>query len=510
MRIITSDEQRKIESIIEMKGTPLIDLMEKAGYFVYKHVCDKFSDSLSKMKIVILCGSGGNGGDGLVSGRWFCNDGINAKIIICEKMPKNQDSIIMYDEATKNGVEIIKGATNLKTALEAIKSADIIIDAGFGIGFRGEFSNNVSELFSACNYNKNAYKLAIDIPSGVGSDSGIACKNAFIADVTITMIGIKPANVFKISSEYVGKTELYDIDIDEKIYDQCETKIQTIEEKTVEELLPMRKENSHKGEFGKLIIVAGSDRYRGAAVLNTKGALVSGVGLISVCASEKVLAAISFHCPEAILIDIDNDLVYFKETLKNATTCTFGSGVIYDKSAEEMFARILKNTTCPLIVDAGGLSVIAKDIEMLKGLNRKIVLTPHLGEFAKLIKKSVEEVKSDKLRLAMDFAKEYNVVLVLKSENTLVADPNGRTYICTDGNSGLAKGGSGDLLCGIISSFCAMKMDLMDASLLGVFAHSKAADLMLDDFSKHSITPSLVLEYLSKVFLQMDKNKKSR
>ena len=497
MNIITSKWQREIESLAVKNNIELITLMRMAGKAVFDNVIAKFNNK-KNYKVSILCGSGGNGGDGFVAGMHFFKSNVDVDIIICNKEPSKCDSLTVYNEAKKLGLNIIFYNSQKELVLNKTSKADVIIDACYGIGFHGCFSNELSVLFNSVNNNKNAYKLAVDVPSGVNCDTASVCENAFIADVTLTMIGLKPANILKRSLYNVGESIVYKMNIPEVLYEDYSS-INTIEIEDIKKIMPQRESVSHKGTFGKLLIIAGCDRYRGAAILATKGALNSGVGLISVASTEKVLNAVSNTHPEPILIDTVNDIEYFEENLKNYTTCLIGPGLSLSTHSHYLFDIVLKKSNCPLIIDADALNILSENIEILKNTNRNIVLTPHLGEFARLTNKTINEIIDNKIELAKQFAKEYNVVLVLKSENTIIASPTGEIYICTLGNSGMAKGGSGDLLSGIIASFTSLTCNAFYGAILGVYIHSYAGDLAKNDLTEFCVTPTAISNYIPNV-----------
>ncbi|MEA4912359.1 MAG: NAD(P)H-hydrate dehydratase [Oscillospiraceae bacterium] len=262
-------------------------------------------------------------------------------------------------------------------------------------------------------------------------------------------------------------------------------------------LLPAREQHSHKGTFGRLVILAGCDRYRGAATLCVRGALACGTGLISVASTEKTLAAVAANVPEAILLDTRDDRDAFAEALRGATAVAAGCGLSQSEQALFNLRFVLETTDCPLILDADGINLLASHIELRKELaGREVVLTPHIGEFARLTGATAAAVAADRAACAARYAAESGCAVALKSDRTVVALPDGETFVNTLGNAGLAKGGSGDLLCGAIASFAAMGLGARSAALLGVYVHSRAADLCAQTLPQHAMTPSRVADLL--------------
>ena len=271
----------------------------------------------------------------------------------------------------------------------------------------------------------------------------------------------------------------------------------TLDLAAVKGLLREREAASHKGAFGRLFCLVGSDRYRGAATLCVKGALACGAGLISVASTEKALSAVAAHCPEAILFDRQTDLSAALEFLKKSTAAVIGCGLTDTLEAQRIMSRAVNAAKCPLVIDADGINMLAENIDLLKELEgKRVILTPHVGEFSRLTGKSAEEILAAREKAAAKYAETSGFTVVLKSDKTVVASPDGEVFINTLGNSGLAKGGSGDLLSGAIGSALAMGYSERDAVLIGVYIHSRAADLCAELMPKHSMTASAVAELM--------------
>ena len=273
--------------------------------------------------------------------------------------------------------------------------------------------------------------------------------------------------------------------------------VKPLDQTAVNGMLKEREKASHKGVFGSLLCLVGSDRYRGAATLAARGALMCGAGLIAVASSEKALAAVAANMPEAILFDTKSDLAAALVFAKKSTAMVIGSGLTDALETESLVSRFIMKSDCPLVIDADGINMLCSNIELLKELKgRQVILTPHIGEFSRLTGKTADEIMKDRAGAARDYAREHSLCVVLKSDRTVVAFANGEAFENTLGNSGLAKGGSGDLLSGIIGSIAAMGYGVKEAALLGVFIHSRAADLCAELMPKHSMSPCAVAEFI--------------
>lgn len=494
MRVLLAEEQRELERAAckEPKNTYF---MERAGLAVYTYIAEH--NKTEGMAVCVLCGSGGNAGDGFVTARHLRENGAKVTAVLCCGNPRTAAAQITLELAKKAGVPVIDAESCREAALEEIARAVLVVDAVFGIGFAGDLPKCVRELSTAVNAS-DAEVIALDVPSGVSADTGAAQRDAVRADITLCFVGMKPANVLKTAREHCGKSVLLEVGIAAKQNVGDTRGLYTLTRDIASGLLPARSALGHKGTFGRLLVCAGSERYRGAAVLAASGAYVCGAGLVTVASCEKVLDAVSASVLEAVLLDTSKNKneAEFKSTLMAASACLIGCGLSRSKEARAMVEFAVKNCTCPLIIDADGINILADDISILKDCKCAVIMTPHLGEFARLCHLSVEEARLNRLALAREFAERHGIVLVQKSENTIIACGGKATHINTTGNSGLAKAGSGDLLAGMISSFCAQGTTAQNAALLGVWLHSRAADMCSGAINEYSMCASDVRDFV--------------
>lgn len=502
MRLVTSTEQRTIELAAVKQGISVRDMIERAGQSIYEFIAER--GEIADCAVVVLCGRGGNGADGFVAARRLIQGGARPVIVLCCGTPVGDSAEEAYTAAVVAGVPVLNLETEHSLVASTVPGAGLIIDAVFGLGFKGRLPRQVEALFELINA-AQAEVIAVDVPSGIDADTGIAAPGTLVADVTLCAVGRKPAHVYKISRRYCGKQVQLDAGIPDAVFDSVLNVTHELTADVVAGLLPPRNEAADKRRFGSLICAAGSDRYRGAAVLCAKGALASGAGLLYIASTKRTLDAVAAHCPEVILLDLDDDRPGFSEACRRATAFVLGCG-LDPHAADALTGLILSEANCPAVVDAEGINALSRNINIVKEHSFPLVLTPHIGEFARLVDADPQEVYQNRIRLARDYASTYRLVMVLKSDNTIIALPDGQVYINTIGNAGLAKGGSGDLLSGIIGSLCAMGLEVGQAALLGVWLHSAAADVAARTIPEHAITPSIVADCLPKAMGELKNN----
>jgi len=495
--IITAGDQRVIEARAVERGMSLSQLMETAGRCVFAHISSRYD--IRDAEIIVLCGSGGNGGDGFVAARLLKQAGAHPAVVLCSGTPKASAPVQMYKLLISEGVPVVDLLLERERVMSAVRDSRLIIDAVYGIGFRGELNNEMSRLFLAVNESKAAV-VAVDIPSGVDADNGKAAVNAVRADETLCFIAKKCANVLKTAAGHCGKSFLYNIGIPKECFSDIEGRLCELDLEIVCDILRPRSETGHKGNFGRVLMTVGSDRYRGAAVLAALGAYRTGAGLVTVASTEKAIEAVAAWVPEAILLDRELYASEYLSALGRADACLIGCGLTVSEKSQAFFEETIKRAECPIVIDADGLNILAADSMLFERIKSDAILTPHIGEFSRLTGLSCEEILSDRIKHAVAFAKLRRVILVLKSENTVVAFPDGRAFINTIGNSGLAKAGSGDLLSGVIAALLAMGNTTKKAALAGIWLHSLAADIAARECDKQALTATYIADFISAAY----------
>ena len=368
--------------------------------------------------------------------------------------------------------------------MEDANSYSLIIDALFGIGLSRKLDDELVHLMERLNQS-SAHRLAVDIPSGVSADNGAVLGGAFKADDTVTFAYCKTGMVLFPGAEYCGNITVKDAITKEDL-----------------NFLNNRAADSNKGTFGKVLLVAGSVNMAGAAVLAAKAAYRSGCGLVRIYTPEENRIILQTAVPEAVLTTYSAkkaDTQQLIECLSWADVIILGPGIGKSDVAHSIVKTVLKNAAVPMVVDADALNIIAEQTEQLLRPHTELVLTPHLGEMSRLKQLAVSYIKENIEQVAEDFAREYNVICVLKDSRTVAAIPYGKTFINRNGNSGMATAGSGDVLSGIIGSLMAQGLSAEQAAPLGVYVHAAAADERSKTVSEHGLTAGEIINGLSDV-----------
>jgi hydroxyethylthiazole kinase-like uncharacterized protein yjeF len=504
MKIVTVEEMREIESRTQQEyGYDLKFVQENAGISIVNVLQGKIENFYSK-RVLFLIGKGNNGGDALVAARTLYNRGGRVRIILFEENGLLSESVkYNLNILNKMGVEEEYCTNhNMINKLEnSLMSCDVVIDGIFGIGFKGEPNEFYSKVFDTVNSFKK-FTVAVDVPSGVVSDSGEVV-NAIFADLTITFGLPKIGFAFFPARHYIGEVSVANVNFPRDLL--YKGKNELLSKEFVKNLLPKRIKDSYKGDYGKVLVFGGSQGFTGASIFACKAALRTGAGLVYIITPKFLNDIYETSLPEVISIPIEtNDDNTFLITEKpkiidavnksDAILIGPGLGKTYDKT--DILINVLKEAQKPIVVDADAIRILKKipDFETLLGGNR--ILTPHYGEFSYITGIDIPTLKSDPIKYAKEFAEKVKSVLVLKGNPTIIATPNGETYISTRGNSGLATGGSGDVLAGMISSYLAQGKSPVEASIISVFLHGFTSEEYSKKYAEESLVPTELINYL--------------
>ena len=475
MKIVTSAQMREIERIaIEELGTPSIVLMENAAAQVTKH-CLNYLEKINNPSVFIFCGPGNNGGDGLAVSRQLQCKGIETKVI------NYKDSIKQSD----------------------IDACDLIVDALLGTGISRDVDTNVKQLIEAIN-NSKKYVISVDIPSGIHCDTGHVMGCAVKADETITFCYPKTGLYLYPGAEHVGIIRVEDISIPKNLIDRVNPKTEILADNEAFNLLPVRKERSNKGSFGKVLVFAGSKEMPGAASLACSAAYMTGAGLVCACVVPDV-ASVIHHWQREVVTRIVPDkngmyckesFDYIKEEINKASVIIIGPGIGRNIDISEFVYELLKFSKTPMVLDADALFAISENSSLFKTLKAPCVITPHPGEMSRLTGLQINEILENTSGTALNFANKNNVVTLLKDAHTIIASPDGRYNINITGNNSLSKAGTGDVLTGMIAGFIAQGVDTYTASILGAYFHGKAAEKACLTKSNYSVIASDLLDLI--------------
>lgn len=446
--------------------------------------------------VVVLCGKGNNAGDGYELARLMHKDGVNVLCIsVFNEPPTAEPAYTCYKAYVDEGGAVLSDPRKI---VPKIRAASVIADAVFGIGFRGTIETNseLYTLFDEANRSR-AYRVALDVPSGVRSADGSVGGIAFAAHLTVTVTVPKIGMLSYPARLYCGTVETADIGISLRYFEKYkEENLGFVpDDAYVEEVLPARSEVCNKGDFGKLLCLCGCTHMTGAAVLAVGAALRVGAGLVTLASEPKVLDCVRIAYPEPIYKTVVwNDAASVDAlcgSLSGYTAILVGCGL--DRSPERvgLLEKLIKNANTRLVLDADGINMVASHIEWLREAKKTPILTPHPGEFARLTGLEVEYINDNRIKCAVEFAAKHGCILVLKGAGTIVAAPDGRFAVNRTGNAGLAKGGSGDVLAGLIAGLAAQPViDAFDAAVCGVYLHGKAADVLKSRSSAYGLLPS--------------------
>lgn len=476
---------------------PELVLMEQAAMvFVRKLLLLQRQYHKSVQKVLILCGNGNNGADGLAIARLLTQEGYDVCVVLSGEAAGHSASPSY--ETQKKICEAYK------ICLEhdiPDREFDLVIDALFGIGLSRNIEGLMAEIIQKAN-EITAWKVSVDISSGVHADEGSVLGTAFRADDTITFSYGKIGQFLWPGTEMSGVVHVEAIGITDASWLDRKPRLAVLEERDADKLLPKRKAHSNKGTYGKLLVIAGSYHMAGAAMLCAKAAYRSGTGLIKVFTPEENRQAIQNYVPETILSTYGSGLEEAQviEELKWADAVVLGPGIGTDEKAELLVRLVLLNCSVPLLLDADALNIIAKDPALLLSPHTDIVVTPHLGEMARLTGDTISLIQSRLVESANTFAQTYNVVCTLKDFHTITAIPYAMGYLNLTGNNGMATAGSGDVLAGIIGSFLAQGLTADTAASLGVFIHGMAGDQAAVSRGKRAMVASDIIDALSDVY----------
>ena len=495
MRVLKPDEMRMIDnySIEELKIQQSV-LMYAAAKSVFDEICN-----MKNVKsLVVVAGNGNNGGDAFVLARLLGEAGYMVKVLLVSSYDEYKD------EAKATLDILIKLDFDVKLYEgKKIGDADVIVDGIFGTGFRGDVEGVYMDIIDEINAHMG-YKISIDVPSGINGFNGIGAQSYIKADLTITFGAFKTGFFQNDAINAVGMVKVKDIGFPKKAFDLVESKIQTVESDFIKKLLPKRERDSNKGSFGKAIIIAGSKKMAGAGIMATASSLRVGCGKTAIATIADVIGAYNIKIPEAIAIPLastengnisKDDIPLIKKEAENCSCVAVGPGMGKNESTRDIVLELLKIEGLKLIIDADGLNSLKDHLSSLKNAKAQVAITPHPGEMARLVDKTVQEVLANRIDVCAEFSKEYNVITLLKGYNSIISSPDGKVYINMTGNSALAKSGSGDVLCGMITGFGAY-MDLFESVLISVHIHGLCSDIYIKDKSSISMMASQIIDLI--------------
>ena len=514
MYLVTSESMRAIDrEAIDKHKIPSLDLMEKAGQGIAERLLThNIIDPSTDNKIAVICGKGNNGGDGFVVARYLHDAGVNVCLyFIGPAKALSKDASVNYNRAVKSGVPL----TEIKKVadLEDIRNCTHIIDAIFGTGFKGSPRNLSAKVIGIINEQETAV-IAIDMPSGLNADNGTHQGAVIQADYTFALALPKYGLFLSPGRELAGVVDIVPIGIPDEVMKKRKLSHQLITAEMVSKKLPERDPKGHKGDFGKLLVISGSTGMTGAACLCANSALRSGCGIVRVGCPQGVQPVLAIKLTEAMtqpLPDISKkgvlalrSLGELRKLAKEHDALAIGPGLGLHHETQELVRRFVSKNEKPIVVDADALTALSADMNKINESKAAMVLTPHSGEFERLTEETVPDKIQERFDIALEFAKNYNVTLLLKGSPTIIACPNGNCYLNPTGNDGMATAGSGDVLTGIIGSLFAQGMTSENAAICGAFIHGTAGDIAADALTPRAMIAGDMIEFLPEAFDVLD------
>lgn len=495
MKVVTPKEMAVMDRQTVAAGTPSIELMERAGHACADIIEEDLDDDA---QIIILCGPGNNGGDGLVIGRSLIEDGYTVHLFLtADATQLSEDNRISLKRLEEKNIPIrsLQSDADLEDLGLIMKRATHVVDAIFGTGLVDkEIPEIYNRIFDLVNDFENE-KIAIDIPSGLRGDIGLNIGNAIFADKTIVIQNYKTGCLLNDGPDYTGDTILIDIGIDENCIPNEKYYTQESDLKFPQK----RKKNTHKYDYGSVVVIAGSKGMSGAGILSIEGALKSGGGLVTCYVPQDIYIPVVARAPaESLIKTYDCNITSDDIKHDRKKVILIGPGIGRAKNYSFILEHLLEGSL-PVVIDADGIHHLAVVVDSLKESKTPVVITPHFGEFSMLIDVPREDILKDPIGYGQKFAIEYQVVVVLKGYRTMVFGTNGEIWFNSTGNPGMATGGSGDVLAGMIAGIAGQNVDLFEAARAGVFYHGKAGDYYAKHFGQSTLTAHSIIESLKYV-----------
>lgn len=499
--ILNSHEMKQCdENTMQRRGMLSAVLMERAALATVQEIINRFP--IPKTKVLVVCGSGNNGGDGVAVGRLLWLKGYDVTVFFAG----NRERVT---EETKRQLFIAEQYGVCITEAYPEENMDVIVDAIFGIGLSRAVSGRYADLIQKMN-KQSGYKVAVDIASGISADSGMVMGTAFRADLTVTFGFAKIGQLLYPGAEYTGTLYVADIGIDEQSLFEMQPQVQVMEFEDLNQL-PERKNRSNKGSYGKLLILAGSEQMAGAAVFAAKAAYRMGCGLVRVATVEENRLILQEQIPEAVLAVYNDctDVVEFVETqLRWADAVVAGPGISQSELAEKMLHELLRQVQVPCLCDADALNLIAQHTDWWQEVQPGLIITPHLGEMSRLTGFPIGKIQDQLAQTAVAYAAKHQITVVLKDARTVTALPNGQSFINLSGNHGMATAGAGDVLSGVIGALLAQHMEPELAAPLGVYVHGLSGDAAAEKRGRCAMMASDIVEGIIDVLRKQEDTKK--
>lgn len=510
MKLVTAAQMREMDRrTIEEFGLPGIVLMENAGRAVADAAWDLLPDDGGR--VLVLAGKGNNGGDGFVAARHLSGRGVEvAVLLLCAMDDLQGDAATNCHYAHQTGLAIIEWPDD-ETLVGAMELADVIIDAMLGTGLDGAVRGRIREVIDMLEY-AVAPVVAVDIPSGVHSDTGAILGAAVEAQTTVTF-GLAKTGLLQYPGKgHVGQLRVADIGLPPVVLDDPAIATHLTEASDCQALLPYREPDANKADAGRVLVIGGSSGFSGAPAMTGYAAARAGGGLITVGIPAPLLPLVAAVRPEIMTLPLptgEADTISLEalETLlewaDRVDAIALGPGLSQRGEVAQLVEALTEQIEKPLIIDADALNVLSRNLDVLRDRRYPTIITPHPGELSRLLGRSIADIQADRLAAARQTAEDLGCVVVLKGAATVIAEPDGEVWINPASNPGMASGGMGDILTGIIAALVAGGADALSAAVAGVYVHGLAGDLAAEDLGPRGFLALDVADRLPAVYKKL-------
>jgi len=505
MRIVTAAEMQEIDRRASSEfGIPSLLLMENAGLQVVRALEEEFPSCLSR-PVSVLCGRGNNGGDGFVIARHLHSRGRKVQVfLLAKKQEVKGDALVNLQILEKMGVKIreVQRLSDLEGEREGILGSDLIVDALLGTGAHPPAKGLVAEVISYLNRLGKPI-VAVDIPSGLGADESHPVGECIRADLTVTFGLPKRCLFLYPAAEFAGKVRIADLGLPPQLLTDPQLRLSLIEPREVSAAFPRRRRDAHKGSFGHVLVVAGSTGKTGAGAMTSLAALRIGAGLVTFALPASLNSSMEAKLDEVMTEPLPETeegslstlaLDKIVRLLEGKDCLALGPGLSLHPETQELVRKLIPQVKVPLVVDADGINALVLHLDLLGQAQAPLVLTPHPGELSRLLSVSVEEVQRNRVAIAQKFSSGFGIYLVLKGKGTLISDPQGNVFLNPSGNPGMATGGTGDVLTGLLAGIIATGVEIPLALRAGVYLHGLAGDLAAQEWGEEPMIAGDILE----------------
>jgi ADP-dependent NAD(P)H-hydrate dehydratase / NAD(P)H-hydrate epimerase len=531
MKIVTAGEMQEIDrrTIVELR-IPSLVLMERAGLAVISAIKERFG----RKKIIVVCGSGNNGGDGMVTARNLHNEGWDVQVFLTSKPDElRADAFIQFRAATECGVRILPVEELLAGRSTIFRKHSVIVDAILGTGLSRSVSGKMCRVIKALN-DSELPVISVDMPSGISSDTGQVMGDAVRSECTVTFGLPKRGHYLYPGAGYAGNLLIADIGFPAELLESEALGVELLEKGCISSLIPPRRKYSHKGTYGHVLIVAGSAGKIGAALMAARACIRTGAGLVTMGVPESLSGIFQTRVTEEMILPLPDrggmlsekasyEILSFLD--KSADLLAIGPGIGESAGIRKLIRKVIENSAVPVVIDADGINSARGGRELFNNAKAPVILTPHPGEMARLLqhlagaipakekssdtgrgrmaelpKELVRAIEEDRINSAISFAKMTGTHLVLKGVPTVIAAPGTRAFVNSTGNPGMATAGAGDVLTGMISGFLSQTGNLLNSCILGVYAHGLAGDIAAAEKGEHCLIATDIIEKIPAAF----------